>query len=227
MQLHGNAALSLNKRRQLCRRVVDESWSLTRAAEAAEVSERTAGKWVARSRAEGELGLLDRSSAPRTVANRTPEDRVEAIAALRRLRFTGTQLAELFAMPETTVSGIVTRIGMGRLGRVGGAALEVNSRAPRTGSPSWRAGRVPRSWPRSSRAHVGLRVELRARIVPHAGSPVSLSRYCTTNTGSSSSSANRFDGCQLVGRPLALGVSLVARVVYESTVAVKLEPTIR
>jgi transposase InsO family protein len=119
MQLHGNAALSLNKRRLLCRRVVDESWSLTKAAEAAEVSERTAGKWVARFRAEGELGLLDRSSAPRTVANRTSEDRVEAIAALRRLRFTGAQLAELFAMPETTVSGILTRIGMGRLGRLG------------------------------------------------------------------------------------------------------------
>jgi transposase InsO family protein len=119
MQLHGNAALSLNRRRLLCRRVVDEGWSLTKAAEAAEVSDRTAGKWVARYRAEGELGLLDRSSAPRTVANRTPEDRVEAIAALRRLRFTGAQLAELFAMPETTVSGILTRIGMGRLGRLG------------------------------------------------------------------------------------------------------------
>jgi len=119
MQLHGNAALSLNKRRLLCRRVVDEDWSLTKAAVAAEVSDRTAGKWVARYRAEGELGLLDRSSAPRTVANRTPEDRVQAIAALRRLRFTGAQLAELFAMPETTVSGILTRIGMGRLGRLG------------------------------------------------------------------------------------------------------------
>jgi transposase InsO family protein len=119
MQLHGNAALSLNKRRQLCRRIIDEGWSLTKAAEAAEVSERTAGKWVARYRAEGELGLLDRSSAPRTVANRTPEDRVQAIAALRRLRFTACQLAELFGMPETTVSGILTRIGMGRLGRLG------------------------------------------------------------------------------------------------------------
>ena len=63
--------------------------------------------------------MLDRSSAPKTVANRTPEDRVEAIAALRRLRFTAAQLAELFGMPETTVSGILTRIGMGRLGRLG------------------------------------------------------------------------------------------------------------
>jgi transposase InsO family protein len=119
MKLHGNAALSLNKRRLLCRRVVEEDWSLTSAAWAAEVSERTAGKWVARFRAEGEAGLLDRSSAPHTVHNATPEERVQAIAVLRRLRFTGAQIAELLAMPEKTVSGILTRIGMGRLGRLG------------------------------------------------------------------------------------------------------------
>src|SRR5205085_2906958 len=50
-------------------------------------------------RSTGEAGLLDRSSAPRSVANRTPEDRVQAIAALRRLRFTGQQIAEVLAMP--------------------------------------------------------------------------------------------------------------------------------
>jgi transposase InsO family protein len=119
MKLHGNAALSLNKRRLLCRRVVEDDWSLTEAARAAEVSERTAGKWVRRFREEGEAGLLDRSSAPHSVHNATPEERVEAIAALRRLRFTGAQIATLLGMPEKTVSGILTRIGMGRLGRLG------------------------------------------------------------------------------------------------------------
>jgi transposase InsO family protein len=74
---------------------------------------------VSRYRAEGELGLLDRSSAPARVANRTPDDRVEAIAALRRLRFTGPEIAELLSMALSTVSGILTRIGMGRLGRLG------------------------------------------------------------------------------------------------------------
>jgi transposase InsO family protein/transposase len=119
MVLHGNAALSLNKRRLLCRRVVEQGWALNEAAAAAEVSARTAAKWVGRYRGEGEAGLLDRSSAPARVHNRTPEDRVQAIAALRRLRFTGQQIAELLGMPETTVSGILTRIGMGRLGRLG------------------------------------------------------------------------------------------------------------
>jgi transposase InsO family protein len=119
MKLHGNAALTLKRRRLLCRRVIDEGWSLAEAAEAAEVSERTAGKWVRRFKAEGEAGLLDRSSAARLVHNRTTEARIEAIAALRRLRFTGAHIAELLGMPETTVSGILTRIGLGRLGRLG------------------------------------------------------------------------------------------------------------
>jgi transposase InsO family protein len=119
MKLHRNAALSLKKRELLCQRVVEEDWSLSEAAAAAEVSERSAGKWVGRFRAEGELGLLDRSSAPKSVHNRTAEERIEAIAALRRLRMTGAEIAEVLRMPQTTVSGILTRIGMGRLGRLG------------------------------------------------------------------------------------------------------------
>jgi transposase InsO family protein len=119
MKLHANAALSLTQRRRMVRRVVDEGWSIRVAAAAAETSSRTCGKWVSRYRACGESGLLDRSSAPECVANRTDERRIEAIAALRRLRFTGAEIAELLGMARSTVSGILTRIGMGRLGRLG------------------------------------------------------------------------------------------------------------
>ena len=119
MKLHANAALSLNKRRLLCGRVIREGWTVTEAAAAAEVSVRCARKWVGRYLAEGELGLVDRSSAPRRVANRTSAERVEAIAALRRLRFTAAEIAETLGMALSTVSGILTRIGMGKLGRLG------------------------------------------------------------------------------------------------------------
>jgi len=119
MKLHANAALSLNKRRCLVQRIVDQDWSLTKAAEAAEVSEPTARKWVARYLAEGEAGLLDRPSAAHQVHNRTPEDRIAVICALRRLRMTGQEIAECLEMAETTVSGILTRSGLGRLGRLG------------------------------------------------------------------------------------------------------------
>jgi transposase InsO family protein len=119
MKLHANAALSLNKRRVLAQRIVAEGWSLAKAAEAAEVSERTAGGWARRYRSEGELGLHDRSSAPNKVWNRTSEDRIQVICALRRLRMTGAEIAEALGMAETTVSGILTRSGLGRLGRLG------------------------------------------------------------------------------------------------------------
>jgi transposase InsO family protein len=119
MKLHANAALSLKKRELLVTRVVEEGWSLTKAAAAAEVSEPTARKWVSRYQAEGEAGLLDRPSAAHHVHNRTAEDRVQVICALRRLRMTGAEIAEVLCMAETTVSGILTRVGLGRLGRLG------------------------------------------------------------------------------------------------------------
>jgi len=119
MKLHGNAALSWQGRRRLALRVVEQEWTLAAAAEAAGVSVRCARKWAARYRAEGELGLCDRSSAPHRVANRTSAERVEAIARLRRLRFTAAEIAETLGMALSTVSGILHRAGMGRLGRLG------------------------------------------------------------------------------------------------------------
>jgi transposase InsO family protein len=119
MNLHANAALSLKGRRELCLAVVERERTLRQAAEAAGVSVRCARKWVGRYRAEGEAGLRDRSSAPRRIPHRTSEHRVEAIAALRRLRFTGPEIAEVLGMSLSTVSGILARIGMGKLGRVG------------------------------------------------------------------------------------------------------------
>jgi transposase InsO family protein len=119
MDLHANAALSLNQRRRLARRVCTDGWRLADAAAAGETTPRTAQKWATRYRAEGEAGLFDRSSAAKRVWNRTPADRVAAIVALRRLRFSGPEIAELLAMPASTVSAICKREGVGRLGRLG------------------------------------------------------------------------------------------------------------
>src|SRR5204862_4551967 len=119
MNLHANAALSWSGRRRLCELVVDQGWTVVSAAAAMGVSVRCAGKWIGRYRLEGVAGLCDRSSAPRRVANRTAPERVEAIARLRRLRFTAAEIAETLGMALSTVSGILTRSGMGRLGRLG------------------------------------------------------------------------------------------------------------
>ena len=119
MKLHANAALSWTGRRRLCELVVVEGWTVAAAASSAGVSVRCARKWVGRYRAEGAAGLGDRSSAPRRVANRTAEDRVEAIVRLRRLRFTAAEIAETLQMPLSTVSAVLKRNGVGRLGRLG------------------------------------------------------------------------------------------------------------
>ena len=119
MRLHRNAALSLKGRELLVDRVLCRSWPVADAAKAHGVSQRTVAKWLARYRAEGPQGLVDRSSAPRNSPSRVPEERVQVITALRRLRMTGAEIAECLTMPLSTVSGILARVGMGKLGRLG------------------------------------------------------------------------------------------------------------
>jgi transposase InsO family protein len=113
MKLHANARTCPNSRRLLVERL-EAGWSLGSAAEAAGVSERTAAKWLARWRVEGEAGLLDRSSAPRRRPTRLPADRLEAIEALRRLRMTAAEISEVLGMALSRVSRWLRRIGLGR-----------------------------------------------------------------------------------------------------------------
>jgi transposase InsO family protein len=116
MKLHANARTCPNSRRLLVRRIEEEGWDVIPAAEAAGISERSARKWLARWRAEGEAGLLDRSSAPRRRPTRLSVDRLEAIEALRRLRMTAAEIAEVLGMALSTVSRWLKRIGLGRRG---------------------------------------------------------------------------------------------------------------
>jgi transposase InsO family protein len=118
MKLHANARTCPRSRRLAVDRVEREGWTLAAAAEAAGVSVRTVSKWRRRYREEGEQGLLDRCSAPGSVPSRTGEDRVAVIAGLRRLRMSGAEIAETLGMPLSTVSGILTRIGLGKLWRL-------------------------------------------------------------------------------------------------------------
>jgi transposase InsO family protein len=117
MKLHANARTCPKSRRLLVDRL-EGGWSLTEAAEAAGVSERTATKWLARWRTEGEAGLLDRSSAPKTRPTQLPADRVKAIESLRRLRMTAAEIAEVLGMALSTVSRWLKRIGLGKRSRL-------------------------------------------------------------------------------------------------------------
>ena len=114
MRLHGNARTCPHGRLLMVRRVEEEGWTLARAAGAAGVSVRTVSKWLGCYRADGEAGLVDGSSAPRSIPHRTSDKRVVAIAALRRLGMTAAEISECLLMPVSTVSAVLIRIGLGK-----------------------------------------------------------------------------------------------------------------
>jgi len=117
MKLHANHRTCPSSRRLICRRVLEEGWTLVQAADAAGCSERTAGKWLRRYR-EGDRELLDRSSRPRRSPNRLSLERVHVIEALRRLRMTAAEIAEILELSLSTVSLWLKRIGLGKRSRL-------------------------------------------------------------------------------------------------------------
>jgi transposase InsO family protein len=117
MKLHGNHRTGPSSRLLICRRVLEEGWTLEQAAAAAGCSVRTAAKWVGRFRA-GDRELVDRSSRPRHSPSRLSQQRVEAIEALRRLWMTAAEIAEVLGLPLSTVSLWLKRIGLGKRSRL-------------------------------------------------------------------------------------------------------------
>ena len=115
MRLHANARLTPHGRLVLCQRVIDQGCSLRQAAEAAGVSERTARRWLARYRAQGPGGLVDRSSRPHRSPRRTAAERERAVIALRRTGMTAAEIGLCLGMSARTCSRIVRRAGLGRL----------------------------------------------------------------------------------------------------------------
>jgi transposase InsO family protein len=117
MKLHANHRTCPSSRLLICRRVLEQGWTLQQAAEAAGCSVRTAAKWVGRFRA-GDRDLLDRSSRPGRSPSRLPQQRVQAIETLRRLRMTAAEIAEVLELPLSTVSLWLRRIGLGKRSRL-------------------------------------------------------------------------------------------------------------
>jgi transposase InsO family protein len=118
MKLHGNARTCPKSRRLLVERVTKQGWSITAAAQAAGVSERTVYRWLKRWRQEGVEGLLDRSSRPWRSPTRLADGTVRAIGALRKLRMTAAQIAEVLSLSLSTVSLWLKRIGLGKRSRL-------------------------------------------------------------------------------------------------------------
>ena len=115
MDIHKNAKLTPQSRADVVRRVLDEGQTPAAVATAAGVCARTVRKWVARYQAEGAAGLVDRSSRPRCSPHAVPGATVSRIIALRRLRWTGAQVAAAVGVAPATVSRVLRRQGLARL----------------------------------------------------------------------------------------------------------------
>jgi transposase InsO family protein len=114
MNVHKNARLTPYGRERIARQVASGQTPKA-VGEAAGVCPRTVRKWVDRYRREGLVGLRDRSSRPHRLHRPTPQTVVDEVAALRRQRCTGKQIAAQVGVSPATVSRILRRLGLNKL----------------------------------------------------------------------------------------------------------------
>lgn len=112
---HGSARLTIHGRRTICRRVLEEGWTLSRAAWAAGVSRQTASKWLHRFLVEGEAGLSNRSTRPHRSPLKLSKRHVARIVRARlRLRWGPHRLGWSLGYPRSTVYQVLRRLGLSR-----------------------------------------------------------------------------------------------------------------
>jgi transposase InsO family protein len=119
MGQHGSARLSVHSRLTIALRVIEQGWSVTAAARAANVSRQTASKWVGRFREEGEAGLRDRSTRPLRIHRRIAADLIRAIERLRVSERMGPhRIGWTLGLAASTVYAVLRRLGLHRLKRL-------------------------------------------------------------------------------------------------------------
>jgi transposase InsO family protein len=115
---HANATLTPRGRLALARCVVDDGWSLRRAAERFQTSPQTAGRWSARYRtvpagADPLEAMRDRSSRPHHCPHQTRRPLARKIVHLRRKRGWGpARIGHRLGMHPSTVNRVLRREGL-------------------------------------------------------------------------------------------------------------------
>lgn len=129
---HANADLTPKARGKLARLVLEEGWTLRRAAERFQCSPATAKKWTDRYRICGEAGMADVSSRPRRSPNRTGVRSERRIVALRFTRRWGPhRIAAHLHLARPTVGKVLDRYRIPRLACLDqGTGLPVRKPAP-------------------------------------------------------------------------------------------------
>jgi transposase InsO family protein len=126
MNTHNNARLTPKGREDMVRAVVDRGFSRAEAARQFNTTPKTVAKWVARFKAEGVVGLRDRSSKPLSSPSQISLATADAVEALRRQRRTQDHIAGQLGISKATVSRVLERRGLGLL-----SALEPQQPRPR------------------------------------------------------------------------------------------------
>jgi transposase InsO family protein len=126
MNTHNNARLAPKGREDMVRAVVDQQLSNAEAARQFNTTPKTVAKWVARFKAEGVVGLRDRSSRPLSSPSQTSLATADAVEVLRRQRRTQEHIAGELGISKATVSRILKRRGLSLL-----SALEPQQPRPR------------------------------------------------------------------------------------------------
>jgi transposase InsO family protein len=122
---HANATLTERGRLKLARCVVDDGWSLRRAAERFQVAPVTAKRWADRYRAHGVAGMVDRSSRPHRSPRLTPRPLVRKVCHLRTKKGLGpVPIAGRLGLHASTVHRVIRREGLPRLADLDRATRE-------------------------------------------------------------------------------------------------------
>jgi Integrase core domain/leucine-zipper of insertion element IS481 len=110
---HANACLTPRGRSRLASAIVDDGWTMTRAAERFQCSTATAKKWADRYRDSGEAGMQDRSSRPHRSPRRLSQRRERRIIKLRFTHRWGPhRIASHLHLPRSTVEAVLRRYRM-------------------------------------------------------------------------------------------------------------------
>jgi transposase InsO family protein len=115
MMSHANAKLTPKGRLALVKRVLEGREPLVAIAASFGIGRDTARKWVKRYRANGEAGLVDKSSRPDVMPTMLPVKTADKIEALRRKGLTYAQISELLKVPHSTVAIVAKRRGVAEL----------------------------------------------------------------------------------------------------------------
>lgn len=113
---HRNARLTVHGRRLLVDRVRRQHMPVAHVAKAMGISRQCAHRWLARFDADGDAGLVDRSSRPHTMPTRTSADVEELICQARQRHRRGQDwLGPELGVAPRTVSRVLRRHDMPRL----------------------------------------------------------------------------------------------------------------